>query len=95
MAISALVADSIQKNSAGLITDWLGELKALGGGADHRMSEAELKEQGTEFVGLLVPAVASGTDITAEAWRPVREFLERTSRSRALQGFTSSETARS
>jgi len=93
MPTPAFVADTIQKNSAGLVSDWLAELKALAGGADHRISEGELKDQGTEFIDLLAAAASTGSDITAEPWRPVREFLERTSRSRALQGFSSSETA--
>ena len=37
--------------------------------------------------------MATGTDIQSDAWRGVREFLERLSRSRAQQGFTSGETA--
>jgi len=93
MPTPAFVADTIQKNSAGLVSDWLAELKALAGGADHRISEGELKDQGTEFIDLLAAAASTGSDITTESWRPVREFLERTSRSRALQGFSSSETA--
>ena len=90
---AALVADIIQKDSAGLLAEWLAELKARGTGADHRVSESELKAQGEEFLGLLVTAIGTGTVVSGEGWRPVREFLERISRSRALQGFSSSETA--
>ena len=76
-----------------LQTEWLSELKKQGTGADHRISESELGQQGRELLQLLGAAVATGTDIQAEPWRAVRDFLERLSRSRAQQGFTSSETA--
>ncbi|MEO5819008.1 MAG: STAS domain-containing protein [Vicinamibacteraceae bacterium] len=89
----ALVLDIIQQDAPGLLGDWLAELKARGTGADHRITEAELHEQGAELLRLLGPALSSGTDVNAEPWRPVREFLERVSRSRATQGFSSTETA--
>jgi rsbT co-antagonist protein RsbR len=90
---AALVLDIIQQDSAALLDEWLAELKARGTGADHRISQSELKEQGGELLRLLVPAIAAGTDVAGDQWRPVREFLEGVSRSRAVQGFTSSETA--
>jgi rsbT co-antagonist protein RsbR len=90
---AALVADIIQKDSAGLLAEWLAELKAKGTGADHRISESELRAEADELLTLLGTAVAKGTDVAGEPWRPVREFLERVSRSRARQGFSSSDTA--
>ncbi|MEO5821629.1 MAG: RsbRD N-terminal domain-containing protein, partial [Vicinamibacteraceae bacterium] len=72
----ALVLDIIQQDSSGLLADWLAELKARGTGADHRITESELHEQGAELLQLLGPALSSGTDVNAEPWRPVREFLE-------------------
>src|SRR5690349_8031316 len=90
---AALVADILQKDASGLLAEWLSELKAQGTGADHRVSESELKEQGAELLRLVGAAIASGTDITTEAWRPVRGQLEALSKARAIQGFTSSETA--
>jgi rsbT co-antagonist protein RsbR len=90
---AALVLDIVQQDSAALLDEWLAELKARGTGADHRISQSELKEQGGELLRLLVPAIAAGTDVAGDQWRPVREFLEGVSRSRAVQGFTSSETA--
>jgi rsbT co-antagonist protein RsbR len=58
------------------------------------MTERELREQSREFIGLLRQAVGSGAySPSAEAWRPVREFLANLSRSRAHQGYSPSETA--
>jgi len=89
----ALVADALASQPDVLQHEWLAELKKHGTGADHRISESELGQQGRELLQLVGAAVATGTDIQSEAWRGAREFLERLSRSRAQQGFTSGETA--
>jgi len=60
------------------------------------ISSEELAAQAEEFLRLLGTAVSSSggsTDVTSAAYKPLREFLEGVSRSRARQGFTSSETA--
>ena len=90
---SSIVAATLASDQNTLLSDWLGELKKHGTGADHRLTEAELSHEGRELITLIAAAVGTGSDIRTEAWRPTREFLERLSRSRAQQGFTSSETA--
>lgn len=58
------------------------------------ITQEELAKQTDEFLDLLGTAVRSGsTDSESAAYKPLREFLEGVSRSRAQQGFTSSETA--
>jgi rsbT co-antagonist protein RsbR len=58
------------------------------------MSEVEVREQSREFLALVRQAAQSGeTDIEAASWTSVREFLGRISSSRAVQGFSPSETA--
>ena len=89
----ALVVDTLTSEPDALQAEWLSELKKQGTSADHRISEAEFVQQGRELIQLLGAAVGTGTDIQAEPWRAAREFLERLSRSRAQQGFTSSDTA--
>src|SRR3954470_11881081 len=89
----APVADALASQPDALQSDWLSELKKQGTGADHRISESELGQQCRELLQLLGAAAATSTDIQSDAWRAVREFLERLSRSRAQQGFTSGETA--
>ena len=89
----ALVVDTLTSQPDVLQTEWLAELKKQGTGADHRISESELGQQSRELLQLLGAAVATGTDIQAEPWRAARDFLERLSRARAQQGFTSGETA--
>jgi rsbT co-antagonist protein RsbR len=90
---SAIVVDTLTSQPDVLQTEWLSELKKQGTGADHRISESELGQQSRELLQLLGAAVATGTDIQADSWSAAREFLERLSRSRAQQGFTSNETA--
>jgi rsbT co-antagonist protein RsbR len=62
---------------------------------DRRISEAELSSQANEFLGLIeIAASATGTeDIESESWARVRDFLSGISQSRAIQGFTSDQTA--
>jgi rsbT co-antagonist protein RsbR len=58
------------------------------------MKESELRDQSREFLSLLQAAVESGsTQTDGPSWASVRDFLARVSRSRALQGFTPTETA--
>jgi rsbT co-antagonist protein RsbR len=89
----SITVDILEKDSAGLLNEWLAEMKATGAGNDGRMTEAELTSQGTELLKGLSAAVRSGDDISATPWAGVREFLEDVSRSRAIQGFSSEEIA--
>ena len=91
MANASRLAETFKKGEETLLSDWLAALKKAGG--DGRISEADLQTQARQFLGLVVAAVPSGLNIDAPAWAEVQRFLEDTSRSRALQGFTSSETA--
>ena len=59
------------------------------------MSEAELQRQSRDFLSVFAKASESGRldDIQGMSWAPVREMLTRVSASRAMQGFSPSETA--
>jgi rsbT co-antagonist protein RsbR len=59
------------------------------------MKESELREQSREFLSLFRAALAKGVGYSAHAdeWAPIRDFLASISRSRAIQGFTPTETA--
>ena len=75
--------------------EWLRTLAESGATASRgAISRDELAKQTDEFLELLGDAVRSGsTNLESPAFRPLREFLEGVSRSRAEQGFTSTETA--
>ena len=59
------------------------------------MKEGELREQSREFISLFRTALTAGNtfSLTSSDWNGVRDFLAGVSRSRALQGFSPSETA--
>src|SRR4051794_32408906 len=59
------------------------------------MKEGELREQSREFLTLFRAALTTGTpfSLTTGDWAAVRDFLAGVTRSRALQGFSPSETA--
>jgi rsbT co-antagonist protein RsbR len=58
------------------------------------ISQHEMEQQSREFLSLLQNATRSGASGFGDSlWQPVKEYLTSISRSRALQGFTPSETA--
>jgi len=87
----AKTAEILKSDKSALLDDWMRELRRAG--ADQRISEAELKAQANQLLTSIADAAAHGTDVGSEAWGPVRENLQELSRSRALQGFSSAETA--
>lgn len=73
---------------------WLRSLSQANQSGSGRISADELDRQTSEFLELLAGALRSGTvEIANTHWTPVREFMERVSESRAMQGFSSAETA--
>ena len=84
-------AELLKSDTAELLTDWLAELKTSG--ADSRISESELRRQAGDLLNAISTSAGHGTDVRADAWLPVREQLDALSRSRAIQAFSSEETA--
>src|SRR5688572_17111344 len=86
----------LQGSQVQLLADWIKSLRAQNTPrASHALGEQELQAQCQELIALLADAVSEGKleDITAESWKPVRDFLGGVSRSRSRQGFSPSETA--
>jgi rsbT co-antagonist protein RsbR len=75
-----------------VITDWLTTLHAS---ADSRLPAAELETQCESIVSRLAQACRDGnlTDIDGPSFAALRDILADLSRTRALQGFTPTETA--
>jgi rsbT co-antagonist protein RsbR len=90
-----LIADVLKKNGRDIQAAWARDLAATLPMSKGRISAVELEQQTVEFLRLLTEAAehSVGSDIGAANFKPLREFLEGLSRSRALQGFTSDETA--
>jgi rsbT co-antagonist protein RsbR len=77
-----------------IVAEWIRLQLERGASRRDLMSEAELRRQSTEFLSALAAAVKAGTDdVHSPPFAATREFLERISRSRAVQGFSPSETA--
>jgi rsbT co-antagonist protein RsbR len=83
----------ISRNEGPILQDWL--RVQLADGRRSQLSEAELQQQTREFLSLLRTAMQSGqlTDIQTHEWEGVRRLLEDLSRSRAMLGFSPSQTA--
>jgi rsbT co-antagonist protein RsbR len=92
--VATRLPEILKKYEGELLTDWLREQKAAGVRPD-LINDVELRDQSSEFLRLFREATAGGnvTDIQRADWAPVREMLTRLSRTRGLQGFSSSETA--
>ena len=74
--------------------EWVDLLKKAGTLQTGRIKESELQTQCRNFLQLLRAALAkAGTNGAHEAYRPVRDLLAEISRSRAIQGFSPTETA--
>src|SRR4029453_2376276 len=85
----------IAKNEAELLSSWLRSQLDAGSLGSGRLKEDELKQQSRQFLREFVQALKSGKldDINASEWKATRELLGDFSGSRAIQGFTPSETA--
>src|SRR5262245_17552938 len=89
------IRDVFAKQEKELLTDWVqNQLSATSYRSD-LLRESELREQSREFIALLQRALpeANLDRLDGEVWTPVRDFLTSLSRSRAIQGFSPSETA--
>jgi len=91
----SVIPTLVSKHEAKVLTSWVQSQIAFGSLRSGQIKEDELKAQSKEFLRLFSEGLKSGAidDITAPAWSATRDMLGDLSRSRALQGFTPSETA--
>jgi rsbT co-antagonist protein RsbR len=87
-SLPAILAESANS----ILTEWLAALRAA---PDARLAVAELETQCRNIVRTLAQASGDGnvTDPDGPSFEPLREILADISRSRALAGFTPTETA--
>jgi rsbT co-antagonist protein RsbR len=91
---TAIIAKLVRDNEQQIMPEWLELQRQSGLIQTGRITEGELSSQSSEFLHLLRRGLASGgVQIGGAAYEPIREFLGNLSRSRALQGFSPSETA--
>src|SRR6202000_2386691 len=88
------VAELVGSNEQTILPDWVELQKKSGGLQTGRITESELSSQSRDFLHLLRDGLAKGgTDASKSAYEPAKQLLSDVSRSRALQGFSPSETA--
>jgi rsbT co-antagonist protein RsbR len=92
-ASTTRLSEILAQHEGPLLERWVQEQLAAIGHRRGLMSDAEVREQSREFLGLIRQAAQTGTDIDAGPWSGVRDFLTRISGSRAVQGFSPVETA--
>jgi len=87
------IARVLKGHEGPVLEEWMrGQMAAFRQGG--RISERELRAQSTEFLTLLQQATQDGTtDIMSPAYGRLRDMLGDLSRSRAIQGYSPSETA--
>jgi rsbT co-antagonist protein RsbR len=92
VTVTADVSRLLQESEDAIIAAWL---KALAENGDSRISVQEVEAQAREFLRALIAATVKGgvTDVQSADYDNVRAILSSFSRSRALQGFSPSETA--
>ena len=94
MAQLGTVASLVSANEQTILPEWLDLQKKSGTLQTGRITEAELASQSHNFLHLLQDGLAKGgNDAANAAYGPAKDMLGDLSRSRALQGFSPSETA--
>ena len=88
------IANLVAANEQSILPEWMEFQKAGGALKTGRITEAELQSQSRNFLHLIRAALdRGGNDVSNAAYGPVRDMLADISRSRALQGFSPTETA--
>jgi rsbT co-antagonist protein RsbR len=88
------IAELLRKHESEILSQWLTTLSASARRGD-LMSDQDVKSQASHLLKSVTAAVQDGSqfDNRASQWKPVTELLDEVSRSRAMQGFSPSETA--
>jgi rsbT co-antagonist protein RsbR len=90
----AVIPGLIEKHHQDLLSEWLANQKRAGGLRNGQISEAELGEQSRRFLAELRHGVTGRLDdISGPEWDLTRGLLDTIAGERAVQGFSSAETA--
>lgn len=88
------LAEIIESNEQQIQQDWLSRLRVGGSLESGRIKESELATQAKTFFLQLRTAIRdAGFDVRSSGYDNVRAYLGEISRSRAVRGFSPSETA--
>lgn len=85
----------IEKHEAKILLEWLQLQEKSGALQSGRIGRGELEQQSRKFLDVFARAIAGGNidDINAPSFDAARTLIDEIARSRALQGFSPSETA--
>jgi len=88
------IAELVASGEAAILSEWIDLQKKVGTLQTGRITENELVAQSRDFLHRLCDGLArGGSDSSDAAYGPARQMLADLSRSRALQGFSPTETA--
>jgi rsbT co-antagonist protein RsbR len=88
------VAELVASNEQTILPEWIELQKKAGLLQTGRITENELVSQSRNFLHLLLDGLTKGgSNVANSAYEPAKQMLGELSRSRALQGFSPSETA--
>ena len=95
MKASSRLVGVIKNHEKEILADWIKEQLAATTLRGDLLKESELREQSRSFLAAVQAAVQKGgsEDIGGPAWADVKQTLSEISRSRALAGFSPTETA--
>lgn len=85
--------DLLSSNESKILEEWLKEQLSNDLLRKDLMQQTELRKQSRDFLSLFNSAITVNQDIDSKEWDQVKDFLGNISYSRAMQGFTPTETA--
>ncbi len=87
-------AELVRSEEQAILSAWVEGQKKAGSLQTGRITENELVSQSRDFLRLLREGMAAaGSDVSNPAYVPAKQLLAEISRSRAMQGFSPTETA--
>jgi rsbT co-antagonist protein RsbR len=91
----SVIFSLIERHHQRILDDWIQQMRHAGVLSVDAGEGGETRTQAAQFLSELQKAAERGQfeDISAPEWAPTREVLDALSRSRALSGFTPSQTA--
>jgi rsbT co-antagonist protein RsbR len=90
---SSVIPGIVATHEQDILAEWLQLLKEQGVTGGGRIKDGELQVQCRNFLAAFGPAAAGGAEVRDGSYQGVREILSDISRSRALLGFSPTETA--
>jgi rsbT co-antagonist protein RsbR len=92
--IEPILFEQISLHEADILDQWLNLIVASGGAREDLIKSDDLRVQCRELLRFLAIGLEGASpDLAEPAWKEMREFLDGMSRSRAIQGFSPSQTA--